>query len=218
MARAVTTSPMTEGQINRAVEIFRAQLTKHAPELSSEDVQRVFGQANLGPEWFSVFRSRVDMIANQIARRISVDRTRTPQAVLDATGCKQYTDSKVVKTMPGAGTTTDEVEAVFFKPRPEAYKNGIISDDDLEREFEFQGLVPIDPYALAKVNEDDPAFADTHPNATHWKDKNGNWCYFAFGRWNGERRVSVRRNDDDWHGGWWFAGVRKCPSDSATLS
>jgi hypothetical protein len=60
MDNTMTTSGMTGPQIDRACEIFRAQLTKHASEFPSEAVQQVFGQPELGPEWLAVLRRRVE--------------------------------------------------------------------------------------------------------------------------------------------------------------
>lgn len=142
-----------------------------------------------------------------IVRRIKVNRKRTPQETLDATGRKQYTDSVVVSGMPKSDG--EEVELVFFQPDKSAYVNGLISDDELENQFELRGLKP-DPYAQMAVNEADPAFADEKPNGTHWKNTDGKWCYLAFGRWCGGRRgVDVGRGGGGWSAGWWFAGVRK---------
>ncbi len=150
----------------------------------------------------------VDTESNMIIRRVKADRTKSPQEALDATGRWQYTDAAVVAEMPKG--ESDEGEVYFFKPRPEAYdKNGLISDGSLEKEFEFHGLKPCDPCKLSKINADDPAFADERPNGTHWKDANGKWCFAAFDRWCGERRVNVYRDDDDWDDCWWFAGLRK---------
>ena len=70
------------------------------------------------------------------------------------------------------------------------------------------GPNPADPYSQAAVNEADPAFADGHPNGTHWKDVNGKWCFVAFGRWGDGRKLGVGRGND-WGGSCWFAGVRK---------
>lgn len=138
---------------------------------------------------------------NQIIRHAIVNRTRTPQGALDATGRKQYTDTDVVAEMPqGDG---DETDVVFFK------LGRYISDDDLEKEYEMRGLMPADPYALSAVNEADPAFADEHPNCTHWKDKDGKWCYAAFDRWVDDRNVHVDRLGHGWDDRWWFAGRRK---------
>lgn len=97
----------------------------------------------------------------------------------------------------------DESDVIFFKP------GRSVSDVDLDKEYALRGLVPADPYALAAVNEADPAFADEHPNGTHWKDADGNWCYTAFNRWNDGRFVDVCRDVRGWFAYWWFAGLRK---------
>lgn len=191
----------TTGQIDKAVATYRAMLEKHANEFNSEAVQTVLGQPELATEQLAVFRKRVEAISDLIVRKVTVDRTRTPKKVLDATGRTQYTTDGVVKAMPkGEG---EEVEVVFFK------LNGYVSDADLEKEYELRGLVPADPYSLAAVNEADPAFADEHPNGTHWKDGGDNWCYATFRRWDDVRGVYVGRGDDDWGGVWFFAGLRK---------
>jgi hypothetical protein len=207
MAKTMTPSPMTVKQVERAVELFRAQLRKHRTELPSEAVQQVFGQSELVGEWFEVLRRRVEMVSNLVTRRVKVNRSLTPQQALDATGRKQYTDRKVVDNMPkGEG---EEVELVLFKSDL-SERNGHISDNDLEKECDQRGLIPADPYSLAALNEVDPAFADTHPNGTHWKDSDGKWCFAAFLRWRVVARgVDVYRYDYVWRDDWWFAGLRK---------
>lgn len=75
MAKTMTTSEMTDGQIERAIEIFRAQLRKHKGELPSDAVQTVLGQAELGPEWFAVLRDRVEAVRGTI---VTVDRSVRP--------------------------------------------------------------------------------------------------------------------------------------------
>ena len=141
-------------------------------------------------------------VSNMITRTVYVDRTRSPQEALNATGRTQYVNYNVVQTMPkGKGEKT---EVVFLKPGRQ------MTDDELEQWFDERGYKLADPYSLARVNEDDPSFADSHPNATHWKDSDGRWCYTAFYRWRGsERAVDVDRNARDWGVGWWFGGVRK---------
>lgn len=209
MTKIMTPSvEMTEGQIDKVVELYRAMLRKHRSELGAESVQQVIGQPEFVGEMVGVLRKRAEAVSNLIVRRVKVDYTKTPQQMLDATGRRQYVDSDVVKAMPkGEG---DEGDVFFFKPRPGSYdRNGLISDDNLEKEFEFHGLKPCDPYKLSQVNADDQAFADERPNATHWQDENGNWCYAAFSRWLGGRKVDVYRFDIDWYGRWWFAGLRK---------
>ena len=192
---------MTDGQIDKAVDIFRSALRKHRMELGTNAVQQVLGIGELGPELLAVFRKRVEAVSDMIVRRVKVDRDQTPQRVLDATGRKQYTDSDVVTAMPcGEG---EEVEFHFFK------LGRYVNDNELEKEYELRGFKPADPYSLAAVNKADPAFADDHPNGTHWQDAKGRWCYAAFHRWSGERRLYVGRRAGDWDGSWWFAGLRK---------
>ncbi|MBU0597887.1 hypothetical protein KKF61_02725 [Patescibacteria group bacterium] len=204
MAKTMTPS-MTDGQIDKVVENitagFRKRLRDHRDELSSDTVQTVLGQKDFISALFAEFRQRVEAVSNMIVRKVKVDRTRTSQEALDVTGRKQYTDDDVVKSMPnGKG---DETEVIFFKV------GRTISDDDLEKEYELRGLVPADPYSLCAVNGNDPAFADEHPNGTHWKDSNGKWCFASFDRWSDERGVSVGRSDSGWYVRCWFAGVRK---------
>ena len=198
---------MTSGQIDKAVALYRALLEKHSGELNGEAVQTVLGQSELAGEQLAVFRRRVEAVSNLIVRRVKVNRTRTPQEALDATGRTQYMDREIVDGMPkGEG---EEVEVVFFKPDL-SHRNGLISDDDLETEFALHGLKPADPYSVAAVNEADHAFADERPHGTHWKDARGKWCFAAFSQWNDdERDVRVDRFGSRWIDSWWFAGLRK---------
>ncbi|OHA80880.1 MAG: hypothetical protein A2675_02195 [Candidatus Yonathbacteria bacterium RIFCSPHIGHO2_01_FULL_51_10] len=202
MTNVVTPSvvlPMTDGQIDKAVDIYRALLRKHRGELGSNIVQHVLGQPEYVAEQVAVLRKRVEAVSGMIVRRVRVNRIRSPQEVLDATGRKQYTDRKVVDSMPrGEG---EEVDVYLFK------ESCTISNDDLAKKYESLGLKP-DLYAEAAINEADPAFADDHPNGSQWKDGDGKWCFAAFRRWDGERLVYVDRSGHVWRDDWWFAGVR----------
>lgn len=200
---------ISAGQIGRASDRFSDRCRTNAASLPRDTVQLILEEEGdaLAQEMFEVLRARVERRASIITRRVTVNRRCSPQEALDATKCKQYTDRKVVDAMPrGEG---EEVEVYFFKPRPEAYKGGAITDEALEKEFEFYSLKPVDPYSLSAVNEADPAFADEKPNGTHWKNAEGKWEYAAFSRWGGERSVSVRRGGDAWDDDWWFGGLRK---------
>lgn len=207
MGKSMTPSAITPGQIAKLLDLQAAALRKSG--LPSEPTQQVLESqgAALANEFVASVRKRVEAIFNLIVRRAKADRSRTPEQALAATGRRQYVDDGVVATMPrGKGA---KVETVFFK-LDLSERGSFISDDDLEKEFELRNLEPEYPDSLAAINEDDPAFADEHPNCTHWKDANGKWCYAAFRRWGvDERDVDVRRLDYDWAGYWWFAGRRK---------
>lgn len=206
MTQIMTAAEMTDGQIENAVNKLRDAMRKHRSSITSDVAQQVLGVENLGMMIFSPFRERAEAFSNLIVRKAPVNRGRTQQEAIEATGRAQYTDRKVVDAMPKA--STDEAEVVFFKPDLSQH-NGFISDDDLDKEYELRGLRPADPISVAAVNEADPAFADEKPHGTHWKDAKGNWCYASFRRWGDRRRVYVDRDDFDWADGWWFAGVRK---------
>ncbi|MEI6057827.1 MAG: hypothetical protein WCQ60_02545 [bacterium] len=206
MTQIMTAAEMTDGQIENAVNKLRDAMRKHRSEITSDVAQQVLGVENLGMMMFTPFRERAEAVSNLIVRTAKVNRSRSQQEAIEATGRAQYTDRKVVDAMPkGEG---DEVEVVFFKPDL-SERNGFISDDDLEKEFELRGLKPADPISVAAVNEADPAFADEKPHGTHWKDAKGNWCYATFSRWYDGRRVLVYRLGSGWDGFGWFAGVRK---------
>lgn len=145
--------------------------------------------------------SRVEATSNLITRHAIVSGDRDPEQTFITTSRAQYLNSDVVKSMPrGDGT---EVDVIFFKVGRR------LSDSDLGKEYELRGLVPADPYSQIAVNEADLAFADDHPNATHWKDADGNWCCAAFDDWGGGPGMLIGYSDDDWLDGWWFAGLRK---------
>lgn len=204
MAEKIMTPSITAGQIGKIQEILGAGLRKSG--LSSKSIQLIIETQGdvLVAELVSVVRKRVETISNIIVHRVRVDRTRTPQQVLGATGRRQYANPNVVANMPGRGDGIEELDVCFFP------LHRFASDDEVEETYKLHGLERLaDSYALAQVNVDDPSFADTHPNVTHWKDANGNWCYAAFGRWGGERSVDVDRNALGWNAHWWFAALRK---------
>lgn len=208
MATKATTqsNTITNGQIGQICDRLTTKLRESG--FPTEPVQSVLSEPGGAfiDEMFVAFRKRVYAVSSLIVRKVTVNVNRTPQEALDATQRKQYTDRKVVDRMPkGLG---GEVEIVFFKPDL-SERDGHISDDDLEKEYELRGLKPADPFSVAALNEADPAFADEKTHGTHWKDENGKWCYATFFRWYDGRGLFVFRNDVGWDDRWSFAGVRK---------
>ena len=193
--------PITEGEIGKINELVAAKLRKsNLPSGLVQEILKTRG-GELADNFVKDLQDMVDTVSNLIIRKVPVNRSLTGPEAIQATGRKQYVSNEVVATMPeGEG---DEAEVIFFN------LGHYVSDDDLDKEYKDRGLVPTDPFSLAAVNEADPEFADDHPNGTHWKDANGNWCYIAFNRWHGERIVNVSRNVRRWDDYWWFAGRRK---------
>ena len=129
-----------------------------------------------------------------VVKGVRVDRTRTLQEVIDATGRKQYVNNDVLVTMPeGKGDKVD----VYFVPIKR-----YLPTKEVPAFLAQHGLVP-DPRAQAAVNEANPAFADEHPNGSQWGDN----CCLAFDRWDDERGVDCRCNAHDWPGNWFLSGV-----------
>lgn len=204
MKTMTPSKPVTEGQIGKLNEKLTARLLKHKAEIPSDIFQEILGDETLMDEFHAAVRKRVERMSNRVVRTVTVNRTRSAREALKATGRTLYATDSVVDAMPqGIG---EIMEVVFFK------RDRYLSDDELEKEYEVENLMPADPFSLAAVNEADPAFADTHPNATHWKDAAGKWCCAAFCRFDGERSVDVDRSDYDWRDYWWFAGFRKSAS------
>jgi len=199
MTASQTQSEITDGQIENACSKLRDALRKHRNEITSEAAQSALGVENIGMMMFAPFREQAEMLSEMIVLRIKVNRVRTPQEMLNATGRTQYADCEIVDTMPRNGG--DEVDVCFFPLRK------FTSVENVQKLIEQHGLKP-DPYAVGAVNEADPAFADSHPNGTQWVDSKGKHCYAVFYRWDGVRHVSVGRDEGDWAGRWWVGGVR----------
>ncbi len=129
---------------------------------------------------------------------VKVNRNRSPEEAIGATGRKQHVLSdSALATMPrGQGEVVD----LYYMKR-----EGFTSDNKWEQYLKELRLAP-DPYAQAADNEANPCFADEHPNGTHWKNSEGEWYLVSFNRWHGERGVLVRRSDLDWLDDLWFGG------------
>ncbi|MBP6925686.1 MAG: hypothetical protein KBC22_01350 [Candidatus Pacebacteria bacterium] len=201
MKDMTTFEPASEGQFGKVNEVLTAAMRKHKDELPKDALQTVLGDDSLGEALLAVIKERVEAVSGMLIRKVTVNRKRSGKEALKATGRNLCITDEVVDAMPkGKGETT---EVYFFKV------GRSLTDEDLDQEYEKRGLKPADPYSQAAVNEADPAFADEHPNGTHWKDGNGKWCFAALGRFRGDRGVYAGRYDSRWLGSWWFAGVRK---------
>ncbi|HEY4521311.1 MAG TPA: hypothetical protein VJL57_02845 [Candidatus Paceibacterota bacterium] len=212
MAKTMLASGMTDGQIDDLANKLRDAARKHRDEIGKDPAQEALRSENIGMRLLAEFLRIVDEVSGYVVRTVTVDRTRTMQQSLDATGRRQYVNKDVVATMPRREGS--KARLVYFKPVPGCYKNGFLSCEALDAEYKKRGLVP-DPQAQADDNAADPTFADTTPNACRWTDEHGNHCYAAFDRWGGVRYVGVDRSGLDWDDYWSFAGVPQGSSASA---
>ncbi len=104
MTKVMTPSnePVTDGQIDKAVSHYRDMLKKHRDEIGSSDAfQQLLGQSEYLDAQVTVLRKRVAAITGMVARRVKkVDRARTSQKAIAATGRKQYVTASAVDAMP----------------------------------------------------------------------------------------------------------------------
>lgn len=206
MSDMTPSNPITAGQIGKINDLLAAALRKSV--LQSSAIQEIL--EHQGPKLIKDLMKVIQEYADEqddkeqggemVSRIVQVDRSLSPEEALRKTSRNLYGDDDVIAAMPRADK--DEVEVFFFN------LGRWVNDDDLKKEYKKRGLEVCDPFTLAKVNKDDPNFADKYPNATHWKDEQGNWCFAAFNGWRDDRFVRVHR-DYDWRGHWWFAACRK---------
>lgn len=201
--------PMSPSQIAKLQEMLGASLRKANP--FSDEAQDLIEnhwdelEDELKVMCIAAINCVLEHMRNIIVNHVKVDRTWTPQwtsqQMLDALGRVKHTDSDVVKNMPRG--QKDEEDVYFF------WVGRVNSDDDMEAKYKSHGFVPADPYKVAAVNQNDPAFADEHPNVTYWKDAKGHWCYLACRLLGDMRSVSVYRSGGAQGDNLWLAGVRK---------
>jgi hypothetical protein len=202
MNNIMTPSEMTKGQIDKAVANYRAMLEKYAPDFQSTPVQAVLGSPELAKEQLKLLRTLVEAESALVTRTASVDRALSSKEALSATGRALYLNDEVVASWPPA--TGDSVTMLFYS------FSRYIEAGKLDEELAKVGLeLVVDPTGLAAINQAYPEFADTHPNATQWKNAAGKFCYALFNRWDGERDVNVDQSDADWRDYWWFSVRRK---------
>jgi hypothetical protein len=197
-----TMSPsMTDNQVNKLVEIFRAYAQRHAKNLNSAAVQPVLESKDLASAMFTPFLTLVEAQAEMFTRTVTVNRTQSPLSAFESiTSHKQFLNKSVVSSMPlGQG---EEVTLYFFPIKKQ------MSPVEYAAALDSRGLKP-DPMAQAAFNQANPEFADTCRNGTQWQNEAGEFCCAIWCDWHGSRRVSVDEDSADWRDFWFACGVSK---------
>jgi hypothetical protein len=126
-----------------------------------------------------------------IAKRVeNIDRSRTPYDAIKATGRVLCLNDEVVKDMPMGEGKEKEVFLIPFEKT--------LTPEGLEQEVDKIGVELADPNTVCALNEQYPELADTYPNATQWRNKNGKACCAIFHDWACEREVTVFQNYAEW--------------------
>jgi hypothetical protein len=206
MSTVLNPSTISDEKVGRFFDLIRPEVKGLA--MSDEDFQKhlIEGEKNLR------IKSRVQKLLQEIAAEATntmvviakrVDYDRDPMEVIRACGRTEYITESVVRSMPRRGKgVVENVPVVFYK------LGRWVTVEESDKEEDSRILVP-DPYALAAINEEDPAFADTYPGYCQWGRDGKVASYLAFDGWTDERRVDCRRFDNEWDGDWWRSGVRK---------
>ncbi len=198
MAKTMTASHITDGQIDAAVEQFRAALRKKRDQCPSASFQRVLGLKNLGMRLVDPMLKLVEEEAHIVIHDLITDRSIAPEKMIADLRRREYIFRDVLEAMP-RNAWMGRVE--FFKI------DGNIGPDDLAREYKSRGLIP-DPYAVVAMVATYHPFAAKHPLAAQWVDEGEDWCYVGF-----DLRGSVRvdRYGRRWNEDFWFGGKRMRP-------
>jgi len=160
MANTMTPpKPVTPKQIEKVVAKFRNRLRKGADQMPVKIVQEVLEGKELDHAMADLFRRLVEERGNLIVRTVRVNRSRTPQQAIEATGREMNIAPDVLANMPIVEEET--VTVTFFCIDRTAFTMA-----EADEGYRSRGLVPVDPIALAAVNEAYPSFADEHSNAT----------------------------------------------------
>lgn len=141
------------------------------------------------------------MINRLIVRHTIIDLSISSKQALIRKGRVIYTTNPLEIASMISGNRT--AEKVIFLPG-----DSWESDNERDTWLGSMNLKFCDPHTLAKVNEDDPAFADDFPNMTYWED--GDHKYqITFCNWEGERQVGIFSSCSISSEGCWIATVSK---------
>jgi hypothetical protein len=198
---------MTPPQLEKAVDQYRAALTKLAHALPSRAVQLALGHPRLVKEMSELFKETVLSFGRMVTFDVTVDISISPEAKIAATGHKEGRDimgpafeSDVIAEMPkGAG---GKMTLLFFHPK---YS---VSCEELMKEYGFRGLRPATPYELASAHEQGLDLFGGNQTCTIWKNSADEYCKMMFDRFDAPS-VYVGRKMCGEFGGKWYAGVAK---------
>lgn len=200
----VTMTPSTSDEIDTAVCNYRALLIQYQQYFPPSVLKTVLRDTAFTKEQFEVLRRRVEEISKIAVRTAAVDLALTAKKAIARTGRRAYLDADVVAGMRRVGT---EKQVVIRYVNPMVALTPRELDAWIQKRYPGERLA--DPFELCAHIETDSTFADTHPCATQWWDKDGNCCCLVFLRWGREPSVNVMRNANGWHSVCWWPLVHK---------
>lgn len=197
---------LSPSQIGKLQEVFGAGLRKSNP--FSDEAQDLIEnswpllRADLERACVEVVSRLIQRNRDTIAFEVEVDYDRNKVSIVSELYLAWHSaDYGALSEIVPPATGKRKVLFEFFQLDRKA------SDEEVGQERVARRLV-LDPYAQMAINEQNPWFADEHPNALSFRDRKGRWCYIAR-YWGGNQRIadSYRRRSV-WEKGWYFGGTR----------
>ncbi len=144
-------------------------------------------------------------VDNQLTRIIKVDTTLSPQdawySINSITVSEGY-NHDVLLAAPKAKAKKVKVYLIPFREE--------LSPIELEERIDDIGFKLVDFVTLCDLNEQEMLLAMDYPNATQWRDENGNTCYAAFAYFDRKKPCKgVAYREKNWSTKWYFACVPK---------
>lgn len=211
MVIAVTPSktqqePMTDKQIDKAVDHYRHMLKKHRRELPADVMQVLFSTKEHDQALLGLVQGLVHERA-----MYSFRVRRDPQLTMEKEFGKCDGEKDLVRSAPPA--LEDEVELLLFQP----YRQGYLDEAGEMHEYIIRGLKPASPLYLAVLNQDDKSLSEgqSRHTRTMWQVGDGEWGFASFRLF---RHPHIGYNRRDLHRysyqpyvktDWWYVGVRK---------
>ncbi len=185
---------MTDGQIDKAAELYRAMFARYHREFPTDLMQRVLAQPDLMREVADVFRRRVGLERGYIIFRVWVEPHDSLVEGFAIPKHDHEINRNLVKTM-SQGSRAGMKELYLFQPPSEMYSNqGLISDAGVAEAYQLRSLKPVDPFVHAALLKSRPTLANDFPTVTHWQDEDGFWCYSEsdLSGWHGRYLFTVK--------------------------
>lgn len=196
----MTPSEAGREQVGKVLDTFgSALLRKH---YLRDAVQEGLACPGLATALVDVFDKHIQSLREPVVRRVTVNPTWEPQALLEASRRIVTGNDHVIEQMPRYGAIGEDV--IFFP----LFR--FVDEDEAVQSYESRNLRPAHPFWVIDANKQDRTLADEHPNITLWKNPRGHWCFMEFSRTSdGDRTVVVDHCRGKFGAPLWYAGVPK---------
>lgn len=205
MARTMTTSEMTDGQIEDLTNKFRDALRKCRDRIPSDIAQQAAGTDNLGMICATPYLAICEKFGGMVIRPVSVDYSR-PLAEMIKAGHYDYANESITADnfpMTGEGQVELDLTLIHFN-------RGITSKEAIT-EMRKMGMRPATLPELLALGEKYPEEQRQYPIIAFGSVRQhplGDRDVPYLGEWSGERGLSLSWFDNGWGDRCRFLAVR----------